>query len=57
MPDMTVRAFMDDLPPGMAGRHPAPAERIVLADGDTRDPLTNIKLLLLGVQARRRTGR
>jgi hypothetical protein len=48
LPGMTVRTFMDDLPPGMAGRHPAPAERIVLAGRDTRDPETNIKLLLLG---------
>ena len=48
MPDMTVRAFMADLPPGMIGRHPAPAEWTVLADGSTRDPLTNVRLLLLG---------
>ncbi len=48
LPDMTVRAFMDGLPPGMAGRHPAPAERIVLAGSDIRNPEANIKLLLLG---------
>ena len=33
MPDMTVRASMDELPPGMTGGHPAPAERTVLDDG------------------------
>ena len=50
LPDMTVRAFMDDLPAGMAGRHPAPAERIALAGKDIRDPETSIKLLLLGAR-------
>lgn len=50
MPSMTVRAFMDELPPGMTGRHPASAERTVLADGDIRDPVTNIRLLLLGAR-------
>jgi hypothetical protein len=50
MPGMTVRAFMDQLPPGMAGRHPAPAERVVLADGDAADPVTNIRLLVLAVR-------
>jgi hypothetical protein len=48
LPDVTVRAFMHGLPPGMAGRHPAPAERLVLAGHDIKDPETNIKLLLLG---------
>ena len=48
MPDTTVRAFMADMPPGMTGRHPAPAEWTVLADGGVRDPLTNVRLLLLG---------
>ena len=38
MPDTTVRAFMAELPPGMTGRHPAPAEWTVLADGSTGDP-------------------
>ena len=50
LPAMTVRAFMDDLPAGMAGRHPAPAERIALAGKDIRDPETSIKLLLLGAR-------
>ena len=50
VPGMTVRAFMDQLPPGMTGRHPAPAERIVLAGGDAGDPATNIRLLLVGVR-------
>lgn len=50
MPSMTVRAFMGQLPPGMTGRHPAPAERIVLDDGNAGDPVTNIGLLLLGVR-------
>jgi len=50
MPLMTVRAFMDELPPGMTGGHPAPAEWQVLADGQAEDPLTNIQLLLLGVR-------
>ena len=40
----------DELPPTMTGRHPAPAERIVLADGDAEDPLTNIQVLLLGAR-------
>jgi hypothetical protein len=53
MPGGTVRAFMDQLPPGMTGRHPAPAERIVLAAGGARNPVTGIQLLLLG--ARRAT--
>ena len=48
LPDMTVRALMDELPPGMAGRHPAPAERIMLAGSDVKNPETNVKLLLLG---------
>jgi hypothetical protein len=48
LPDVTVRAFMHGLPPGMAGRHPAPAERLVLAGHDIKDPEINIKLLLLG---------
>lgn len=50
MPEVTVGAFMDDeLPATMAGRHPAPAERIVL-DGDAEDPLTDVKVLLLGAR-------
>ena len=48
LPETTVRAFMDELPLGMAGQHPAPAERIVLADSDIKNPETNVKLLLLG---------
>jgi hypothetical protein len=48
MPNNTVRAFMAKLPPGMTGGHPASAEWTVLADGDIKDPLTNVKLLLLG---------
>jgi hypothetical protein len=50
MPGMTVRAFMDELPPGMTGGHPAPAERTVLAGGDAQDPVTSMRLLLLGVR-------
>ncbi len=50
MPGMTVRAFMDELPLGMAGGHPAPAERTVLAGGDAQDPVTSMRLLLLGVR-------
>lgn len=46
--DMTVRTAMDELPPAMTGGHPAPAEWTVLAQGGIRDPLTNVKLLLLG---------
>lgn len=53
MPSMTVRTFMDELPPGMTGRHPAPAERTVLANSDAEHPVTNMRLLLLG--ARRAT--
>lgn len=48
MPDEPVRAFMDKLPPTTADGHPAPAEREVLAEGDPRDPPTNVALLLLG---------
>lgn len=50
MPDMTVGAFMEgELPLTMAGRHPAPAERIVLGDG-SEGPLTDVKVLLLGAR-------
>jgi hypothetical protein len=50
MPGMTVRTAMDELPPGMTEGHPAPAEWTVLGHGDIRDPLTNVKLLLLGAR-------
>jgi hypothetical protein len=50
MPSGTVQAFVDDLPSSTAGGHPAPAERIVLTEGDASDPLTNVRLLLLGGQ-------
>lgn len=32
----------------MTGQHPAPAEHIVLVGANIREPLTNVKLLLLG---------
>ncbi len=48
MPDQTVRAFLDELPATMVGGHPAPIERAVLTVGDADDPLTNVRLLLVG---------
>jgi hypothetical protein len=48
MPSMTVRAFMNELPPTMAGGHPAPAERILLNDDSPGAPVTDVRLLLLG---------
>lgn len=48
MPDASLRAFLGELPDTTAGGHPAPAERQVLEAGDRRDPLVNVKLLLLG---------
>ncbi|MFC9969983.1 hypothetical protein ACFVH6_03660 [Spirillospora sp. NPDC127200] len=48
MPDQSVRALLDELPATMVGGHPAPIERAVLAVGDAHDPLTNVRLLLLG---------
>ncbi|MGI5164502.1 hypothetical protein ACQEU3_09135 [Spirillospora sp. CA-253888] len=48
MPDQTVRAFLDELPATMAGGHPAPIERAVLAVGDAHDPVANVRLLLVG---------
>jgi hypothetical protein len=39
----------DELPATMAGRHPAPAERIVL-QGDAENPLADVKVLLLGAR-------
>ncbi|GAA4061873.1 hypothetical protein [Actinomadura miaoliensis] len=49
MPDASLRVVLNELPDTMAGGHPAPAERQVLETaGDRRDPLVNVKLLLLG---------
>ncbi|MGW4645779.1 hypothetical protein [Kitasatospora sp. NPDC004289] len=49
--DRSVRAFVQDLPdPWDAHGHPAPAERALLQDADPRDPVTNLKLLLVGAQ-------
>jgi hypothetical protein len=44
----TVGAFLADLPPTTFADHPAPAERVILAERDRGLPLTNVCLLLLG---------
>ncbi|WP_051301453.1 hypothetical protein [Actinomadura rifamycini] len=48
MPDESLRSVLDGLPDTMSGGHPAPAERHVLAGADRRDPVVNVKLLLVG---------
>ncbi|MGP4030266.1 hypothetical protein [Actinomadura sp. 3N407] len=48
MPATSLRACLDELPDTMAGEHPAPAERRLIQEADRRDPLLNVKLLLVG---------
>ncbi|MGW2308319.1 hypothetical protein [Actinomadura luteofluorescens] len=48
MPATSLRACLDELPDTMTGGHPAPAERQIMQDEDWRDPLVNVKLLLIG---------
>ncbi|TDD40563.1 hypothetical protein E1287_00910 [Actinomadura sp. KC06] len=53
MPATSLRACIGELPDTMGGGQPAPAERQIMQDADRRDPLVNVKLLLVGG---RRTG-
>ncbi|TYK44602.1 hypothetical protein [Actinomadura decatromicini] len=48
MPAASLRACLAELPDTMADGQPAPAERRLLEAPDWRDPLVNVKLLLVG---------
>ncbi|WP_131759509.1 hypothetical protein [Actinomadura fibrosa] len=48
MPATSLRACLDELPDTMSGGHPAPAERQIMQDADRRDPVVNVRLLLIG---------
>lgn len=58
MPDTTLRAYLDGLPPTMRDGHPAPAEQQLLLNGDPKDPAVNVALLVTGARrARELSGR
>ncbi|REE95640.1 hypothetical protein [Thermomonospora umbrina] len=48
MPAGSLRAFLDELPDTMDGGHPTPLEREILANADPKDPLVDVRLLLVG---------